>query len=334
MPFHRRPVSLFALPGIVLGLVMSVVMSLAGCSARPAPVMVTGDEAFFMIEQDANVRVVDVRSPEDAAKGGIVGARHLDVPAWYDRLDVAETGFDHPETWAAEFEKLAIGPDTRVLIVDAGNPERPGRGAGIWFMMQRLGFDNASFVAGGYPAIANARATISRGSPVLTRDAAEPAEPGETRKLNGPAFVPTGRAVYGGSPGKDEVRGLVGSHEVKLVDARSLDEFTGVRVYEGNPRGGHIPGAVLITHRDVFGPDAGFRPREEIRARLKAAGLNPDDTIVTYCQGGGRSAALAAAMIYAGYEHAANYFGSFSEWSNDESCPVETGPSAAGAVSP
>lgn len=295
-----------------------------GCSSsRVAPVAVSSREAIEIISKGGDVRVVDTRTVEDMEKERIAGSRWFDTSGWYARVREPATSFDHPESWKGEFEKLAIGPGTRVLIVDAGNPERPGRGAGVWYLMQRLGFANASFVSGGYMAIVREERLAGRESRLLVSG---PVAPGEQKGLPGPVFTPTGRAVFGGTSGKEDVRWSLAAREVRLVDARSVEEYTGQEIFEGNPRGGHIPGSVLVTHRDVFGSDAGFRSREEIRARLEAAGLRPGDEIITYCQGGGRSAALAAAMIYAGYEDVDNYFGSFGEWSKDESCPVDVEP--------
>lgn len=51
--------------------------------------------------------------------------------------------------------------------------------------------------------------------------------------------------------------------------------------------------------------------------------MKPGDRVVAYCQGGGRSAALTAALASAGFANVANYVGSFGEWSKDSSCPVE-----------
>ena len=100
-----------------------------------------------------------------------------------------------------------------------------------------------------------------------------------------------------------------------LLDVRSRREYTGEAVAPCDPRAGRIPGA---RHLDVS--ELMTLTAEEIAQRLGPPGA----TVVTYCHSGQRSELAAEILRAAGYD-AANYRGSWHEWSRDGSLPVETG---------
>jgi thiosulfate/3-mercaptopyruvate sulfurtransferase len=111
------------------------------------------------------------------------------------------------------------------------------------------------------------------------------------------------------------VRSGLGREGFLLLDVRSLREYTGDAVAPCDPRAGRIPGA---RHLDVS--ELMTLTAEEIEQRLGA----PGGAVVTYCHSGQRSELAAEILRAAGYD-AANYRGSWHEWSRDESLPVETG---------
>ena len=115
---------------------------------------------------------------------------------------------------------------------------------------------------------------------------------------------------------KDEVVRRLGEEAFVVLDVRSDGEYRGETVAACDPRPGRIPGAL---HLDVqlllaLSPD-------EIRKRL---GPPEDAELVAYCHSGSRSQLAAEILASLGYR-AANYRGSWHEWSRDESLPVETG---------
>jgi thiosulfate/3-mercaptopyruvate sulfurtransferase len=72
-----------------------------------------------------------------------------------------------------------------------------------------------------------------------------------------------------------------------------------------------------------------MRTPAEIRARAEAAGLLPDQELVTYCQGGVRAAHAALALRIAGYPRVRVYDGSWAEWGNNPTLPIERTLAAA-----
>ncbi|MDP3835716.1 MAG: rhodanese-like domain-containing protein, partial [Hydrogenophaga sp.] len=55
------------------------------------------------------------------------------------------------------------------------------------------------------------------------------------------------------------------------------------------------------------------------------AGIAPDDTVNLACCKGARASNTFLALKQAGFSDVRMYFGSWNEWSRDESLPIETG---------
>lgn len=88
-------------------------------------------------------------------------------------------------------------------------------------------------------------------------------------------------------------------NQVKLIDVRQPDEFTGEL--------GHIAGSELVVLDTL--PD-------------QLANLSKDHTIVFICRSGTRSARAAAFAKMNGYEHVYNMLGGMLLWNNLQ-LPVE-----------
>jgi thiosulfate/3-mercaptopyruvate sulfurtransferase len=104
-----------------------------------------------------------------------------------------------------------------------------------------------------------------------------------------------------------ELRKLLETDQVALLDVRTELEFDGRAGAHCDPRHGHIPGAVNLPLERLLRS----RSAEEVR---DVVGLPPGAAIVAYCHSGTRSAFAAQVLEGAGYR-ARNYLGSWHEWS-------------------
>lgn len=112
--------------------------------------------------------------------------------------------------------------------------------------------------------------------------------------------------------------------EAILVDARPHNE------YLGNDdiwlRKGHIPGAISFHWARLMGKDNthAFRPIEQTRADLEAAGLKKDREILVYC-GTSREGSLLRFYLkhVAGYPYVRLYEGSWKEYVARKDLPTE-----------
>ena len=111
-----------------------------------------------------------------------------------------------------------------------------------------------------------------------------------------------------------------------MIDARPVDEYTGIKPGEGVPRGGHIPGAanVFWMQNIVSRENPALRSVAELRRLYEETGSLSGRTIVTYCRTGGQASHAYFTLKYLGYD-VVMYDGSFFEWSNTEGAPVVVG---------
>lgn len=302
---------------LALLLVAPLVAVVVGCPSAhaaeaapaPAPVVVSPAEAAALLAAGGDLRLLDLRKPEEFEAAHVGGSVRLEAGPWYERSADPKTALSNPSAWTDVFRDLGIGPRTRVLVVGGASPVAP---SAAWFFLQRLGFPNASVVNGGFAALKPALP-----APLLASGpAAAPARAKEP-------FVPTSLPLFATTVDKAGVRAHLASKDAVLLDVRRPREFDGSEVMRGNPRGGRIPGSCNIPHADLLDDRGALLAPEALRAKLEAAGLKPSDRVVVYCQGGGRSSVAAAALALAGYTKVENYLGSFGEWSGDASCPVE-----------
>ena len=108
-----------------------------------------------------------------------------------------------------------------------------------------------------------------------------------------------------------------------IWDARSPEEYRGEKV--AAQRGGHIPGAINIDWLELMDRERQLRlvDLQDLQQRLDKLGLSKDKTVITHCQTHHRSGLSYLAMKILGYDRIKGYHGSWSEWGNLPSTPVE-----------
>jgi 3-mercaptopyruvate sulfurtransferase SseA len=117
------------------------------------------------------------------------------------------------------------------------------------------------------------------------------------------------------------------------VDARPLNEFRG----EDDVwlRKGHIPGAISFHWARLMEKDNThkFKPFNQTKPALEAAGITPDKDIICYC-GTSREGSLLFFYLkhVAGFPKVRLYEGAWKEyvWLHGKSLPAETGGQPAG----
>lgn len=207
----------------------------------------------------------------------------------------------------AEFEELAaslgISNDTPVVIYDDNASLHAAR---VWWVFDYYGHRDLRLVDGGFNAWLDEGRVLTSLVPRMPRGSYLP---GPQR-----AAVCT----------LDELKTAVeGPAAPQVWDLRSDGEWTGAEL-RGNQRGGHIPGAKHLEWRSlVQGPPARrFRPREEIVAMLREAGIDPAAPTITYCELGIRAAFGAFVLRLLGNHVARNYDASMNEWANRPDTPL------------
>lgn len=276
--------------------------------SRTATALVEAAELTATLQAAGDdVVVLDVRGAEAYEAGHLPGAVRVDYGAWEDESLAADSGLEHADYWRKRIGALGVDANDLVLIYDGGKMTQAAR---IWFILQHFGVRDARVVNGGWPLIAETAATGR-----LTLSTA-PAQPTPARFE--PDKTAAGRI---GAVTRAEVRAAIDAGTAQVLDARSADEYRG-RDARGNPRAGHLPGALNVSHTQLLDDRNRLLPPPALAALLKEAGLEPGRPVITHCQGGGRAALAALAAARAGYGPVVNYYLSFGDWSRDASCPV------------
>lgn len=270
----------------------------------------TSDELLLIVEPEAleerlgeaGLRVVDLCKPEVYARAHAPGAVHLD----YSRIVAANKPalglLPDDAALAAALASLGITPDTHVVAYD---DEGGGRACRLLWTLEVAGHRHYSLLNGGLHAWAN------EGHPVDDRPAHPAPSSYRVQRHTGPIAD------------KDYILQHLGDPAVRLLDARSPDEYHGVKRFAA--KGGHIPGAINLEWTTAMDPQRNLRlrPEAELRKVLENLGVMPDREVITYCQTHHRSAYSYIMLKSLGYPRVKGYPGSWSEWGNSPDTPVE-----------
>ena len=119
-----------------------------------------------------------------------------------------------------------------------------------------------------------------------------------------------------------DVRGLLGSPDVTLLDARAPAEYQ--RVRGQHQRLGHIPGALNVPVGATSEPGSQrLRDGAELRDLLHAANVSRGRRMVCYDGSGVAAAKLAFVLTLLGHDDVAVYDGGWAEWGNRLDLPVD-----------
>ena len=245
-----------------------------------------------------DVIFLDARGPEAAASGTIQGAIAM---IWQQLADVAN-GQSGDAMWgtilpADQLSEVlsANGLDMKKEIIIFSNAQDGwGDDGRILWTLLAAGYENVKMVNGGYEYLAE--------NGVPTQNGASEPVPCEVTvtAINEDHLINT-----------DDLAANYDNYVV--VDVRADEEYNGQTLY-GEVKGGHLPGAIHIRYTDLFRDDTTLKSNDEIIAMFTEAGISTDDTIVTYCTAGIRSAYMQLILEMCGFENTLNYDESYYRW--------------------
>jgi thiosulfate/3-mercaptopyruvate sulfurtransferase len=255
------------------------------------------------------VRVLDGRWRPDGtghatwAVGHVPGGVHVDWRS--DLTDPSDTGdtllLAGPEQVAATLGRAGVGDGATVVVYDDTVSLFAAR---IWWSLRVYGLESVRVLNGGYPA------WLEEGRP--TSSATVPPPPARfTPRMQSRMRLTT-----------TDVRALLASPEVTLLDARAPAEYRG---HEGNTkRLGHIPGAVNVPVGAMTEPGSQhFRAGDALREQLFKANVARGRRMVCYDGSGIAAAKLAFALTLLGHDDVAVYDGGWADWGNRLDLPVD-----------
>jgi thiosulfate/3-mercaptopyruvate sulfurtransferase len=241
------------------------------------------------------VLIVDLCKPEIYPQSHIPGAVHLD----YAQIVAARRPVMGllPEKQQLEEALSSIGL-THELHVVAYDDEGGGRASRLLWTLDATGHDRFSLLNGGLHAWLAERRPVQTGTEIRTRR----------------HYAVTWREHVVAD--RDYILAHLGSPEMALLDARSVDEYLGNKRFA--ERGGHIPGAANLDWKQTMDQTRALRlkPAPELLATLATLGITPDKEVVCYCQSHHRSAHSYIMLKSLGFTRVRGYPGSWSDWGN------------------
>jgi thiosulfate/3-mercaptopyruvate sulfurtransferase len=257
-------------------------------------------EPAELAKNPAAFRVLDVRGRNLFDKGHVPGAAWVDVAGWSKAFNANP---DDAASWAKRLGAAGVDPAKPIVIVgDAVN-----EAARIWWLLRYWDCRDVKLVNGGWTGYAAA------GGPVSTDDV-KPA-----------ATTPTLKTHRDRLATKSQLLDALKNQPPQIVDARSTGEFCGTA--DTANRNGSIPGAVHLEWTETLDPKTKrFKSPAELQALLAERHIDVNKPAVTYCQSGGRAAAVAFALELMGGQQVGNYYKSWAEWGNAADTPVVKPP--------
>ena len=254
--------------------------------------------------RDPDLVLVHVQHMDTSQAQEIPGARVAHAMDW------AVGNFDMPPVAALDslVESLGISNGSRIVVY--GDPWVTGW---VFLALEYLGADRVAILDGGIEQWrAEGRPTATATAPARATFTAHP----RPERVADAAWV----------------NAHLRDHAVAILDARSMDEYTGHVGHRMLPREGHIPGADLVPWESMFEHPAEARSGHatkllsaaELRALFRRAGVMPGVTPVTYCTVGMRASQMYFVLRYLGYDPRI-YDGSMSDWSRRSELPLDTG---------
>ena len=282
-------------------LFLTAIGQISAVADERAPVLVTpawlaehlNDPDLVVLNVSQNIRFY--------RQGHIPGARFL----WITSLAAANPELSFELVPLAQLDTLmeGLGVTNTSRIVLCGVNGNVSPTARAYITLEYLGMgDRTSILDGGFEAWKTTGHPVSKETPSVKRTSFTP-------HLKRDAIVDV-----------EYVKAHLNTNGVTILDARAPEFYNGVG--GGFPRPGRIPGAVNVYFTTLFDSTNRYLPLDSLSAKYAAAGVKPDDEIITYCHvGQTASSDYVAAKLLGHTVHL--YDGSFEDWSGREELPVQ-----------
>jgi thiosulfate/3-mercaptopyruvate sulfurtransferase len=239
-------------------------------------------------------------------------AEHIPGALFFDIDDLSDEKSDLPHMlpstvkFASRMKKMGVGDGKRIVVYDSYGLFSAAR---VWWTFRTMGHQDVAVLNGG-----------------LKKWKAEgrPLEDGLPPSRTARHFTPLQNSELIRDIG--DMKEYVAKGNMQIVDARPAGRFEGTDP-EPRPglRQGHIPGSKNVPSALIVNADGTIKSKAELEKIFRAAGINPQEPVVTTCGSGVTASMLSLALAVIGQTNAAVYDGSWAEWGKDNGLPIGSG---------
>ncbi len=277
-------------------------------------VLLTPAELSAMLAKP-DVVVIDTRNPAAYAAGHVPGAVNLHDIFTFLATSTPEGMDELRGKFAAAFGAAGLSGEETAVCYEESMNSGFGQSCRGYFLLKFLGYPKAMVLHGGFAAWKAAEMPVSTQTPQVMAKDFPITDAGSEMMLD-----------------RDDMLAVVGDDAVVKLDVRDVDEWIGTSSSPYGPdfcpRKGRIPGAKWLEWYRLMKPTAAgpmFKTSDEIMAECHTVGIDAKTPVYLYCFKGARASNTLVALKEAGIEDVRLYFGSWNEWSRDESLPIESG---------
>lgn len=255
-----------------------------------------------LIQKNApSLLIIDLCSPENYQQGHIPGAIHVPPSALSCGIKPAPGKLPSHEQLTALFESIGLTPSSHVVVYDDAGSSWAGRM--IW-TLDIIGHTQCQLLNGGRAAWLSEGLDLTSQTPSVKTSQLD-------LTLNPECIAEI-----------EYIQKNLENPNMAIWDARSKDEYNGTKILA--QRGGHIPGATHLEWTDLTDGEGKLLGIKTLKDRLHDAGLTDDKEIITHCQTHRRSGlTYFVAKKLLNYKNIKAYPGSWSEWGNSTTTPIE-----------
>jgi thiosulfate/3-mercaptopyruvate sulfurtransferase len=265
--------------------------------------------------KDDDVVVIDTRDADAFRAGHIRGAVNVHEIFTFLASSSPEGMEDLRMEFRSIFGDAGLSGKELAVVYEQSMDTGLGQSCRGYFLLQFLGYPRTALLHGGLDA------WIAGGLPV-SREMSAPT----------PKTFPNNMAGSHLIVDATEMLAAVDNPNIVKLDVRDVDEWMGYSSspygVDFSPRKGRIPESIWLEWYRMMKPGPVgpvFKNKKEILAECRTVGIFEDTPVILYCFKGSRTSNTFVALREAGIMDVRNYFGSWNEWSQDSSLPIEEG---------
>ena len=243
---------------------------------------------------EENLRIIDVRSAADYAKGHIPGAVRLGADDVIDPDAPIAGHLRSPEAMAQRLGALGIDKDTFVVLYDDKGGFHASR---LFWMLEHFGHRKVALLNGGIPKWLDENREISTKAAMVKRK----------------RFVVN--LVPRRSASADWLLERRDDPNTVVIDVRPTKLH----------KAGHIPWARSIPWKQNLTEQGTMKSAEVLLAHFAAHGVTPDKNVAVHCQDGKASAHSYFTLRLLGFSQIRSYDRSWAEWGTADELPKASG---------